>query len=306
MAFPVKTGVPSHAGTYTPEIWSGKLLVKFYTATVLAQIANTDYEGEIKAHGDTVHIRIVPDINIKDYVVGQDLVYETPAPDEIKLLINKGKYYGFKVSDVQKFQSDIAYLERWSDDAGMQLKARVDKDVLADIYDDVDPKNEGATAGKVEGSIDLGSVGSPVAMSKVNVVDKIVQCGQVLDEQDVPGDNRWMVLPAWACTRIKTSDLKDASMTGDGKSILRNGRIGMIDRFTLYSSNQVASVTDGADTVFNCPFGHKSALTFASQFIENEMIDNPNDFGKLVRGLQVYGYKVAKPLAMGNLYAKAA
>jgi len=33
------------SGTYIPEIWSGKLIVKFYQATVFGAIANTDYEG---------------------------------------------------------------------------------------------------------------------------------------------------------------------------------------------------------------------------------------------------------------------
>ncbi len=43
--YPVAAGLTSASGTYTPEIWSGKTLVKFYTATVFAAICNTDYEG---------------------------------------------------------------------------------------------------------------------------------------------------------------------------------------------------------------------------------------------------------------------
>ncbi len=30
---------------FIPEIWSGKLVEKFYAATVLSAISNTDYEG---------------------------------------------------------------------------------------------------------------------------------------------------------------------------------------------------------------------------------------------------------------------
>jgi hypothetical protein len=44
--FPVASGATSFTGTYTPEVWSGKLLVKFYTATVFGDITNTDYEGK--------------------------------------------------------------------------------------------------------------------------------------------------------------------------------------------------------------------------------------------------------------------
>lgn len=45
MAYPVAAGVTGHSGIYTPEIYSGKTLVKFYKTTVLGDISNTDYEG---------------------------------------------------------------------------------------------------------------------------------------------------------------------------------------------------------------------------------------------------------------------
>jgi len=46
MAYPVAPGSSSLSGNYIPEIWSGRLLIKFYERTVLAQIANTWYEGK--------------------------------------------------------------------------------------------------------------------------------------------------------------------------------------------------------------------------------------------------------------------
>ena len=64
MVYPVASGVPSHSGNYTPTIFSKKMLLKFYRATVFGAIANTDYEGEIKDQGDTVEIRTLPDVQI--------------------------------------------------------------------------------------------------------------------------------------------------------------------------------------------------------------------------------------------------
>jgi len=52
------------SGTFIPEVWSGKLVEKFYDATVLAAIANTDYEGEIRGQGDLVKIRTKPTLAI--------------------------------------------------------------------------------------------------------------------------------------------------------------------------------------------------------------------------------------------------
>ena len=143
-----------------------------------------------------------------------------------------------------------------------------------------------------------------MAVTKANILDTIVDCGSVLDEQKIPFTERWLVLPALLCGLIKKSDLKDASLSGDGTSIMRNGRMGIIDRFTLYMSNNLTIGTDGADTVYNCIAGHPSAITFASQLTENETLKNPDDFGDLMRGLQVYGYNVNKPDAMAYLYVK--
>lgn len=298
------------SGTYIPEIWSKKLLEKFYLATVFAAISNTDYEGEIKAHGDKVIIRTTPDIEIKTYKIGKPLVYDRPEGAVVELLIDKGKYFGFTINAVERKQADINYVNSWSDDAGQQMKIAIDAEILAAVPADADGDNLGASAGLISDNINLGAVGtageSAVVLNKDNIIDKIVECGQVLDEQNIPETSRWIVLPAWAITRIKTSEIKDASLTGDGQSTLRNGRVGRLDRFEIFSSNQVSTSTETTTVCWNAIFGHKSALTFASQLVENEMLKNPSDFGDLIRGLQVYGYKVIKPESMGRLYCRPA
>lgn len=277
---------------------------KFYAATVFGAIANTDYEGEISAMGDKVEIRTVPSLTIRDYEIGGGLTYEKPVSDKVSLLIDKAKYFAFEVNDIDAYQSDIALMDKWSEDGGEQMKIAIDTDILATIYAEVAAENQGATAGKESQAFDLGATGAPVALTKANIVDYLVDLGTVLDEQNLPDTDRWVVLPAWAAGMIKKSELKDASLTGDGTSMLRNGRLGMIDRFTVYASNNVAHVTDATDRVANILAGHKSALTFASQMTQMETLPNPEDFGKLIRGLNVYGYKVIKPDAMARLYAK--
>ena len=49
--------------------------------------------------------------------------------------------------------------------------------------------------------------------------------------------------------------------------------------------------------------GHKSAITFASQIAKVESLQNPNDFGTLVRGLNVYGTQVTQPNGLALLVA---
>jgi hypothetical protein len=307
MPFPVAAGHPdySSAGTskFIPEIWSTKLLIKFYEATVFADISNTDYEGEITGHGSKVIIRTIPNVVIKTYVKGQKLVYDTYESAPVELEIDKGKYFAFGVDNVDKRQADIDFVSAWSTDASEQMKIAIDVDILADIYADVSSYNKGATAGKKSSSYNLGTAGSSVAITKSNVIDYIVDCASALSECNIPETNRWMVLPTWMSNLLKKSDLKDASMTGDGESTLRNGRLGKIDNFTLYVSNNYTAVSD-TYSCYHVLFGHKSALTFASQMVDMETLKNPDTFGDLIRGMNVYGYNVNKPESIGDLYCR--
>lgn len=308
MIFPIAAGHTDYSSTGTtrfiPQIWSSKLVVKFYAATVFGEIANTDYEGEIKDYGDKVIIRSIPDMTITDYSKNADLNYESPTSTPVELNIDKGKYFAFAVESVDKKQADIPYLDKWSNDASMQMKISIDTQILGDVYADAHASNIGLTAGVKSSSYNMGTTGTPVPVTKTNVLDFMVDCGSVLSEQNVPETDRWIVLPIWMCNLIKKSDLKDASLTGDETSVLRNGRIGRIDDLTIYKSNNLTSVTDGSDTTYNVMCGHKSAITFASQMVKMETLMNPKTFGELVRGLNVYGYKVVKPESLAVLYCK--
>ena len=301
--YPLAAGLTSHSGTLTPEIWTGKTLVKFYKKTVFGEICNTDYEGEIKAQGDTVHIRNIPDITISDHAIDQELNYERPATTVTDLLIDKGKSYSFSVNKIEEVQSDLNYVEKWTTDAGEQLAISIDTAILADVYSDANSSNAGASAGAVSGAFDLGATGAPESVDKTNILDYIVDMGSCLTEQNVPESGRWIVLPAVFCGMIKKGELKDASLAGDSESIMRNGRLGRIDDFMIYKSNSIATSTDGVWTVHNIIFGHPTAITFASQLVDHETLKNPKTFGDLVRGLQVYGYRVVKPEALGHFYA---
>lgn len=296
MTFPVSSGRPNYSGNFIPEIWSGKLIENFYDATVLAAIANTDYEGEIRNMGDTVNIRTTPEITIKTYVKGQTLSVENPDKPKLQLVIDKGEYFACVEDDVDKVQSDVNMMDNWSKDASERMKIKIDQRVLTDILPDIAATNKGATAGRITANINLGTSGSAVAISKTNVLDYIVDMGTVLDEANCPEGDRFMVIPAKMAGFIKKSDLKDASITGDSISVIRNGRLGMIDRFTIYMSHNL-SVSSGK---FSIIAGHKMGFTFASQMTNMETIRSETTFGNIIRGLQVYGYKVVKPEALAQ------
>lgn len=313
MVYPVSQGRPNYSGNFIPEIWSGKLIENFYDATVLAQVSNTEYEGEIRSFGDTVNIRQTPEITIRDYVKGQTLTVENPDKPKIQLLIDKGEYFACVEDSIDKVQSDINLMDQWSKDASERMKIKIDTRVLPNIAASADSFNAGATAGKQSQAFDLGTTADPLVVTRdgaggtASVTDLIVDMGTVLDENNVPESGRYLIIPARFANLIKKSELKDASLSGDGESVLRNGRMGMIDRFTLYMSHNLFNDTNANGTGgVHIIAGHKMGFTFASQMTEMESMRSESTFGDIIRGLQVYGYKATKPEALSTAVVRFA
>lgn len=304
MAYPVATNMPNLSGTFIPTLWAGKLIEKLYDACVVPQIANTDYQGEIADMGDTVIIRTIPTVTIRDYAAGQALQVERPDSPTVTLSINQGRYFNLILDDVMDIQSDINLMDTWSADAAQQMKITVDKYVLANTVVDaaISTYNKGNSAGRVSGNIALGTTGTPVQITKTNVIDRILDLGQVLDEQNVPEQGRFLVAPPAMIKLLKASDIKDQSMMGDGTSVLRNGRVGMLDRFTIYSSNLLPKPVDGSFNATYALAGSKLGLTFAMQITKVESLRAESTFGNLMRGLNVFGLKVVNGNAIAPLY----
>ncbi len=308
MGFPVAQGVPQRSGIDIPTIFSSKMIRVFYAMTIMAAICNTEFEGEIKNQGDKVIISQLPDITIRDHVKGQDLQYEYLTPGSITFPIERAKSYSFITDDIDDKQVHIKdYIPRWAEHAAKRMQIQWDLDFLADVYSDVDGDNTGTTAGLISNNINMGTSGAPLTLSPSNVINFITKAALVLDEQECPDEDRWMVLPSSAVCHIKNSDLKDASMTGDSVSPLRNGRIGKIDRFTIYQSNLLTYQTDSTNVrAFNAMYGHKYAISMASQLTKKETMKAHNTFGQLHRGLMVLDWKVIKPELLGHAYVASA
>jgi len=294
---------PAYSGVFIPVIWSGKMIEKFYSATVLAAIANTDYEGEIKNQGDTINIRTKPTVTIRAYTADQALIVERPSSNLVQMQINLGYYFNTVLDDVMEIQADLNQMAMWADDASQQMKIVIDTAVLATLDAGIVAANKGIAAGRISQTLNLGATGVPVVLTPLNILNYIVDMGTVLDEQNIPETGRWLVIPPWASGMIKKSDLRNASISGDGTSMLRNGRIGMIDRFMLYSSNLLPTAAEGAATATTFFAGHPHGLTFASQVSKVETLRSELTFGNILRGLQVVGSKVLDGIALTELYA---
>lgn len=304
-----------YSGKFIPQMWSSKMNAKFYKATVFGEIANTNWEGDIKNQGDKVTINNVPTISIRNHVVGVPLTYDVPTPSTIDLNVDKGKYFAFEVDDVLEYQSQPNLMDTFSGDASEQMKIVIDSTVIFNTFSLAASANKGATAGANSGSYNLGTDAAPIALTSSNVLSVLTSLSSVLDEQNIPETERWLLIDPATRQLLMNSNLAQAQFMGDSTSALRNGKIGVIDRFTVYVSNNLPRATAGnnyasgagdeggtvaAGTLKRRAIiaGHKSAIAWAAQMSKLETVRNQVAFGDLVRGLNIYGYQVVKPDAL--------
>ena len=313
----------AYSGTFIPTLWSSQLAKKFYTATVFAEIANTDWAGELKGMGDKVVINTIPTLTVNKYVIGQGLTYEVPTPSTLELTIDQGLYFAFQVNDVLEYQAKPNLMDLFSNDASMQMKIKVDSTAFFNLclnstYGTPASGNSGATAGVKSASYNLGANTTPVTLTGSNVVQMLTAFSGVLDEQNVPETDRFLCIDPYTRNLLMQSNLAQAQFMGDSQSMIRNGKIGTIDRFTTYVTNNLprgaanAAMTSGDGTETTgathtaarrlLVAGQKSAFTFASSITKTEQVRNPYDFGDYIRSLNIFGYKVTKADAFAIAY----
>ena len=266
---------------FIPEVWSARLLEHLDKVHVYAALMNRDYEGDIRAYGDTVHINQIGSITINDYT-GDDI----EAPEELdstmmELKIDQAKYFNFQVKDIDNAQSHPKLV-----DAAMQRASYGINDTI-DRY----------LASLLLAGADSGSVITAGALTSENAYDYLVDLGVTLNEHNVPMLGRWVVIPPWFHGLL----LKDPRFVGNGtgynQAILQGGWVGDAAGFRIHLSNNVpqSSGTYSVIAVTN------AAGSFAEQLVELEAYRREENFSDAVKGLHVYGAKVTQPEALAVL-----
>ena len=291
------------SGNWVPAVYSQKVQKFFRRASVVEDITNTDYAGEIENFGDTVNIVKEPSITVSDYARGQTVNTQTLADDKLQLTVDQGSYFAFKVDDIEERQSHVNWEALATSSGAYSLKKNYDYNVLKNIYDNA--ATSAANTGTDGSPIDGDAAVDPLA-------DVISAAKTVLDGNDVPEENRWLVAPPAFYKQLRKAGAKimDQSVMADGSaSSMRNGLV--TDRplfgFRMYSTNAIAvSSGSAANKTFGSAgsneyaflYGHQSGVATANHIAKTELIRDPDSFSDIVRGLHVFGRKILRTEAV--------
>lgn len=266
---------------FIPEVWSARLLEHLDNVHVYSALLNRDYEGDIRAYGDTVHINQIGDIAINDYT-GEDLA----APEELdstmmELKIDQAKYFNFQVKDVDNAQSNPKVVDAVMQRASYNINDVIDR-YLASLL---------LAGAKSESTI------TAEGLNSANAYDYLVDLGVLLNEHNVPMLGRWVVVPPWFHGLLLKDERFVGNGTGYNQAILQGGWVGDAAGFRIHLSNNVP-VSGGTYSVIA---GTNAAGSFAEQLVELEAYRLEKNFSDGLKGLHVYGAKVTQPDALAVL-----
>lgn len=266
---------------FIPEVWAANLLSVLDKSLVFGgSCVNRDYEGEISAFGDTVHITSISDPNIFAYAKDNDLTAPQALTDAEQLLvIDQAFAFNFQIDDIDRAQvrNDGGLMSEATRRAGFGLRDK------ADIY----------LASKI-----AGSAGNPLgvidATTATNVYDTLLVPASVsLDEANVPEEDRWIVLSPDVYGKLQL-DGRFIKANESGTAALHNGQVGEAAGFRIFKSNNAAQANRSIASITTAS-GAKTLTGVAGQF-------NQGDVGLSVTGTGVGGSaKIVSVNAAGSI-----
>jgi hypothetical protein len=303
MSIGATAGTPQYSGNYVPTYFSKMMLVELYETTCLKEVTNNNYLGELKKGGDAIIVRTLPTITIRDRAKNGRVIIQNLDNDPINVSIDHEKYFSFVIDRVDEFQSDLDLQGEFAEHGGRTMNDNIETAIFADIYADVHASNAGATAGAKTAGYNLGATAASVAISKVNVYEKTVDCNTVLDEQKAPQNQRFIIVPPAMANLYQKGDLKDSAVYKDGEPVAKNGWMGVmpLSGMSVYKVTTLTSVSD-TYTCFHVLFGQKEGTCYASQLDELKIGEDVEIRGKVCSGFNDFGYKVVKSELLGDMY----
>lgn len=261
---------------FIPELWSTRLNQKLYDSLVFASCCNTDYEGEIRAAGDTVRINQVGDVTINaTYTPNSTSITPEALNDyQTTLVIDQTPYFAFYVDDVDRAQANANVMDGAMQSAAWGLRNKADEYIAA-LYGDA------------------GYTLTSTAIDSTNVLALFLTMGQKLSEKNVPQEGRWAVVSPWILTKLALAKVL-VTDAGAAAGAWSNGFQGRVAGFDVYESNNVYT----SSSTYYPLFGHRKAISFAGQINKVEAFRPEAKFADAVKGLFVYGAKVVYPDAL--------
>ena len=251
---------------FKPLVWSEIIDRELKKNLVFGMLANRDYEGAIQAEGDSVKIASISAVTVGDYT-GADISFTEDNGATQTITIDKAKYFGLKMDDVDAAQAKGGIMDLRIQNAIYRMADAIDKD-LAELYKKAKTK-----------------VTATIGTDKVST--KIIDLAVKMDEANVPTAGRWLVVSPEVYGEL-VKEIPTISQGENTFGVQKTFFLGEWGGFQIFKSNNVPFATKK----YHCMAGVTAGLTLAMQLSKIEAGRFEKSFAEFVKGLNLYGCDV--------------
>ena len=288
------------AATFIPEIWSDEVIAAYQKNLKMSPLVKKMSMSGKK--GDLIHVpkpfRGAASAKIADTAVN----IQANVEEELKITVDRHFEYSRFIEDIVEVQALTSLRQFYTEDAGYQLAVQVDTDLMncATGFGDgtrvVNPSSasDWTNSNSYEFVKDAG-----LALFGTGTADAFNDEGfrtaiKILDDADVPMDNRCLVIPPAARKDIMGIDRYVSSDFVGGRGV-ESGLIGNLYGVDIYVSSNAPTLTTG---VRGCVFFHKDAIVHAEQMSVRSQTQYKQEYlSTLYTADTLYGIETYRPEA---------
>jgi HK97 family phage major capsid protein len=295
----------TNADKFIPEIWSDEVIAAYKKNLVLANLVNKMTMRGKK--GDTLHIpkptRGAASAKAANTVVN----IQADTESEVQVVINKHFEYSRFIEDIVEVQALASLRRFYTEDAGYALAKKVDDELftLGQTFGDGTSDWTHSNSYYIDASTGL----TAYAEDTVVPADVFTDAGfraliKLMDDADVPMDNRFFVVPPSLRAAIMGIDRYNSSDFVDGRGV-QNGQIGSLYGIDIFvSSNCPIIETDANNTataggdIKAAILAHKDAMVLAEQMAVRSQTQYKQEYlSTLYTADTLFGVKTVRPEA---------
>jgi N4-gp56 family major capsid protein len=293
------------AATFIPEIWSDEIVAAYKKNLVLANLVSK--MNHVGKKGDTIHIPKPTRGAATAKAANTEVTLQAATEADVEVSINKHYEYSRLIEDIVDKQAQPSLRRFYTDDAGYALATQIDSDIglLAKTFGD----DNGSGSDWVHSNsfyVDAGNGIDAYAANTVAATDVFTDLAfrelvKQLDDNDVPMDGRFLMIPPSVRSTIMGIDRYQSSDFVDGRGVV-SGKIGSLYGIDIFVSNNCPLVeaagdnsASAVDTV-GAILGQKDAMVFAEQMGIRTQTQYKQEFlGDLMTADCLYGVKTVRP-----------
>jgi N4-gp56 family major capsid protein len=240
MALGTNHVVQSNVNTagFIPEVWSDEIIAAYKKNLVAANlIKKMSMKGK---KGDVVHFPAPARGNASAKSANSQVTLIAESGTEKTITINRHFEYSRLIEDFAEVQALSSLRRFYTDDAGYSLATRIDTDLL-----DLAASVQGSTTYSTaviggDGSTVFDATANTNSGNETALTDEgLRRVIQTLDDNDVPMDNRFLIIPPVARNvMMGLARFTEQAFTGEvgSANTIRNGQIGDIYGVKVYVS----------------------------------------------------------------------